>query len=171
MNGKYYLRKDKGSNEFGEYCIYLRYSTMGVSVKKSMNVWVKPEYWLEDGNQDNKYIKKGCPQGDIINQRLRNIKRGYDQIIDGLLSEPNSVISVPVLQSILNGTYKEKQEINKGKVSFIDYVLKVNEDLYNLGKISYSVWYNIQCNMNRFRKYLQQVKGMETNEYLSIKQI
>lgn len=168
MTGKFYLRKDKGPNKFGEYCVYIKYSTMGVGVKKSMNVWVKPEYWLESGNEDNKYIKcgkNGHPKGQVLNQRLINIKKGYDQIIEELLSTPNSVITVPTLQNILNGTYKEKQEINRGKVSFIDYVMKVNEDLYNLGKISYSVWSNIQCNMNRFRKYLQQVKGMETNEY------
>ena len=104
------------------------------------------------------------PKGDLLNKRLVNIKREYDKVIDDLLKDPNTVISVPVLRSILNGSYNEKQEIQKGKVPFIDYVLKVNGDLYKMGKISYSVWSNIQCSMNRFKKYLQQEKHLEIND-------
>lgn len=167
MIGKFILRKDKKSNEYGEYCVYLQYSTMGVSVKKSMDIWVKPDHWLGDDGRTNKFIqtgREGHPKGDLLNKRLVNIKKEYDKVIDELLRDSNNVISVPVLRSILNGTYKEKQEIQKGKVPFIDYVLKVNGDLYKMGKISYSVWNNIQCSMNRFKKYLQHVKHLETND-------
>lgn len=167
MTGKFILRKDKKSNEYGEYCVYLQYSTMGVGVKKSMDIWVKDEYWLGDDGRTNKYImtgRGGHPKGELLNQRLVNIKKKYDKVIDELLKDPNNVISVPVLRSILNGSYNEKQEFQNGKVSFIDYVLKVNEDLYKMGKISYSVWSNIQCSMNRFKKYLQHVKHLETND-------
>ena len=167
MTGKFILRKDKKSNEYGEYCVYLQYSTMGVGVKKSMDIWVKDEYWLGDDGRNNKYImtgRGGHPKGELLNQRLVNIKKKYDKVIDELLKDPNNVISVPVLRSILNGSYNEKQEFQNGKVSFIDYVLKVNEDLYKMGKISYSVWSNIQCSMNRFKKYLQHVKHLETND-------
>lgn len=161
------MRKDKKSNEYGEYCVYLQYSTMGVSVKKSMDIWVKPDHWLGDDGRTNKFIqtgREGHPKGDLLNKRLVNIKREYDKVIDDLLKDPNTVISVPVLRSILNGSYNEKQEIQKGKVPFIDYVLKVNGDLYKMGKISYSVWSNIQCSMNRFKKYLQQEKHLEIND-------
>lgn len=167
MTGKFILRKDKKSNEYGEYCVYLQYSTMGVGVKKSMDIWVKDEYWLGDDGRTNKYImtgRGGHPKGELLNQRLVNIKKKYDKVIDELLKDPNNVISVPVLRSILNGSYNEKQKFQNGKVSFIDYVLKVNEDLYKMGKISYSVWSNIQCSMNRFKKYLQHVKHLETND-------
>ena len=167
MTGKYILRKDKKSNEYGEYSVYLQYSTMGVGVKKSVDIWVKPEHWLGDNGRTNKFImtgRDGHPKGDLLNKRLVNIKREYDKVIDDLLKDPNNVITVPVLRSILNGTYKEKQEIQKGKVPFIDYVLEVNEDLYKLGKISYSVWSNIECSMNRFKKFLNQEKSIETNE-------
>lgn len=167
MKGKFILRKDNKSNEYGEYCVYLQYSTMGVSVKKSMDIWVNPDHWLGDDGRTNKFIqtgREGHPKGDLLNKRLVNIKKEYDKVIDELLKDPNNVISVPVLRSILNGTYKEKQEIQKGKVPFIDYVLKVNEDLYNMDKISYSVWSNIECSMNRFKKYLQTVKHLEIND-------
>lgn len=167
MTGKFILRKDKKSNEYGEYCVYLQYSTMGVGVQKSMDIWVKDECWLGDNGRTTKFIQTGRgghSKGDLLNKRLVNIKKEYDKVIDDLLKDPNNVITVPVLRSILNGTYKEKQEIQKGKVPFINYVLKVNEDLYNMGKISYSVWDNIQCNMNRFKKYLQHVKRLETND-------
>ena len=167
MIGKFILRKDKKSNEYGEYCVYLQYSTMGVSVKKSMDIWVKPDHWLGDDGRTNKFIqtgREGHPKGDLLNKRLVNIKREYDKVIDDLLKDPNTVISVPVLRSILNGSYNEKQEIQKGKVPFIDYVLKVNGDLYKMGKISYSVWSNIHCSMNRFKKYLQQEKHLEIND-------
>lgn len=167
MIGKFILRKDKKSNEYGEYCVYLQYSTMGVSVKKTMDIWLNPDHWLGDDGRTNKYImtgRGGHPKGDLLNKRLVNIKKKYDIVIDDLLKDTNTVISVPVLRSILNGSYNEKQEIQNGKVPFIDYVLKVNEDMYDMGKISYSVWNNIQCSMNRFKKYLQQVKHLETND-------
>lgn len=109
MIGKYVLRKDKKSNEYGEYCVYLQYSTMGVSVKKSMDIWVNPDHWLGDDGRTNKYImtgREGHPKGDLLNKRLVNIKKEYDKVIDELLRDPNNVISVPVLRSILNGTYK-----------------------------------------------------------------
>ncbi len=167
MKGKFILRKDKKSNGYGEYCVYLQYSTMGVGVKKSMDIWVKDEYWLGDDGATNKYImigREGHPKGDLLNKKLVNIKNKYDMMIDELLKDPTTVISVPVLRSILNGSYNEKQEIHKGKIPFIDYVLKVNEDLYKVGKVCYSVWSNIQCNMNRFKKYLQTVKYLETSD-------
>lgn len=167
MKGKFILRKDKKSNEYGEYCVYLQYSTMGVGVKKSMDIWVKDEYWLGDDGATNKYImtgREGHPKGDLLNKKLVNIKNKYDMMIDELLKDPKTMISVPVLRSILNGSYNEKQEIHKGKIPFIDYVLKVNEDLYKVGKVCYSVWSNIQCNMNRFKKYLQTVKYLETSD-------
>ena len=167
MTGKFILRKDNKSNEYGEYCVYLQYSTMGISVKKSVDIWVNPDHWLGDDGRSTKFIqtgREGHPKGDLLNKRLVNIKKEYDKVIDDFLKDPNNVISVPVLRSILNGTYKEKQEIRKGKVPFIYYVLKVNEDLYNMEKISYSVWSNIECSMNRFKKYLQQVKHLGTND-------
>lgn len=162
MKGKFILRKDKGPNQYGEYCVYIQYSTMGVPVRKSLDIWVKPEHWSGDDGRTDRYVitgRNGHPQGGMLNSRLLNIRRSYDRTIEELLEEqPGSVMTVPMLRSILNGSFKERQEIENGKIPFVDYALEVNQDLYRNRKISYSVWYNIQCQMNMFTKYLRHVR-------------
>ena len=165
MEGKFFLRTDTKPNSLGEQMIHIQYCTEGVPCKKKTGISVKPEYWNGD-NVSGKYIKegpKGHPKAKILNQRLINIKREYDKIIDGLLVQKNQVIPVPVLRSILDGTYKEKQEIEKGKVDFVQFVLDYNEELYKLGKVGYSLWVNVQSYMKKFKVFLQKVKYMHTN--------
>ena len=114
MTGKYILRKDKKSNEYGEYSVYLQYSTMGVGVKKSVDIWVKPEHWLGDNGRTNKFImtgRDGHPKGDLLNKRLVNIKREYDKVIDDLLKDPNNVITVPVLTNVPSLTDKSPADV------------------------------------------------------------
>ena len=165
LKGYFSLRTDRKSNEYGEYPVYINYSTMGVPVRKSVNLWVHPDHWL--GGKSEKYIQTGRfghPKGDLLNKKLTNLKKGYDNILEELVKDSNSVITVEMLKSVLKGTHKERKEIDNGKVPFIQYVLDFNENLYKVGKISYSLWYNIQSHMNRFKKYLQGVKKIETNE-------
>ena len=143
MTGRFGLRSTKRPNEFGEYCVYLQYSTMSVPVRKSMDIWVHPDHWLGDDGRTTKFIKTGRdgnPRGDLLNKRLLNIKRGYDKIIDDLLVDKSCKMTVPLLRSILNGTYKEELESQQGKVPFVDFVLELNYELYQRGKISFSVW-------------------------------
>ena len=166
MEGKYLLRKDTRPNEFGEYKITLQYCTQGVSVRKSTGISIKPDLWLGD-NGDNKYIrtgKDGHQKAYILNQRLTNLKREVDSRINSLLAEKNQIIPVPVLRSILSGEYDRKKEKDKGQVSFVEFVLAENQEIYQLGKISYSVWTNIECNMHTFSDFLHKVKRMDTNE-------
>lgn len=166
MTGKFLLRKDKKSNDYGEYCVYLQYSTQKVSVKKSMGIWVKPDHWLGDDGRSKKYIlagKLGNPKGDMLNQKLYNQKKKYDSMIEDMMNENNCVLSVQTLRDILNGTFQQKKEKKEGKVSFVEYVLKVNEEEYNRGKVSYSVWHNVQNQMDNFKKYLQENR-IDTNE-------
>ena len=167
VEGYFTLRMDRKSNEYGEYPIYLNYSTMSVPVRKSMDMWVHPDYWLGD-MKTNKYIqtgKNGHKKGDKLNRDLLNLKMKYDKEIETLLVDSNSKLTVDMLKSILNGTFKDKKEKDSGKVPFIQYVLDFNKNLYNVGKISYSLWNNIQCQMNRFKKFLQKEWNMETNDY------
>lgn len=128
MEGKYLLRKDTRPNEFGEYKITLQYCTQGVSVRKSTGISIKPDLWLGD-NGDNKYIrtgKDGHQKAYILNQRLTNLKREVDSRINSLLAEKNQIIPVPVLRSILSGEYDRKKEKDKGRVSFVEFVLAEN---------------------------------------------
>lgn len=164
MEGRFFLRKDNKPNDFGELMIHIQYCTQGVPCKKKTGISVKPEYWLGD-NGSGKYIKEGAnghPKARLLNQRLANIKREYDRIIDGLLVEKNQVIPVPVLRSILSGTYGEKKEVEKGKVDFVQFVLDYNEELYKLGKVGYSIWINVQCYMKKFKDFLQKTKHLHT---------
>lgn len=89
-------------------------------------------------------------------------KKEIDNIINSLLANEDFEMTVPILRSILNGTYKQELEQQKGKVSFVDEVLNYSKSLYQKEKISYSVWHNIQCNMGNFRKFLQKVKKIDT---------
>lgn len=162
MEGKFFLRTDNKPNELGEQMIHIQYCTQGVPCKKKTGISVKPEYWVGD-NGSGKYIK-GHPKSDILNKRLAMIKKGYDEIIDSLLVEKNQVIPVPVLRSILNGTYKEKKEEERGKVDFVQFVLDYNKEQYKIGKVGYSIWTNVQCYMNRFVLFLQKTKHIHTTD-------
>jgi len=164
MEGRFFLRTDNNPNEWGEQMVYIQYCTQGVPCKKGTGIYVKPEFWLGD-NGNGKYIKGGSnghSKSDVLNRRLVNIKRGYDDIIDSLITNKNQVIPVPVLRSILNGTYNAQKEAEKGKVDFVQFVLDYNEDLYKLGKVGYSVWVNIKCYMKKFKDFLQKTKFMHT---------
>jgi len=165
MEGKFYIRTDHKPNEMGEQMINIQYCTQGVPCKRSTGISVKPEYWLGDKGT-NRYIKDGPyghPKAKMLNQLLTNIKKGYDEIIDSLIVQNNQVIPVPVLRSILNGTYNEQQEISRGKVDFVQFVLDFNEEEYKLGKVGYSIWVNVQSYMKRFKEFLQKVKLIHTN--------
>lgn len=167
IEGKFILRKDRKPNQKGEYTILLQYTTQGVAVRASTGMRVKQELWLGDTGTSTKYIlggKNGHPKSDIMNQRLVNFKKSFDTIIDSLMVDPNCVMTVPMLRSILNGTYKEEIAKGKGRVGFVEHVLNYNYQLYELGKIGYSVWCNIECNMNQFRKFLQKVKAKDLNK-------
>ncbi len=166
MEGKYLLRKDSKPNEFGEYKIALQYCTQGVPVKKSTGISIKPDLWLGDKG-DGHYIrtgKHGHQKAHILNQRLTNLKREVDDRINSLLAEKNQIIPVPVLRSILSGEYDREKDRDKGQIPFVEFVLEQNQEIYNMGKISYSVWSNIQCNMNTFSDFLHKVKHQDISE-------
>jgi len=166
MEGKFILRKDSSPNEFGEYKVILQYCTQGIPVKKSTGISVHPDFWLGDCG-DGKCIlggKNGHPKASILNQRLVNIKNEVEDTINKILVAKNQVISVPVLRSILNGTYDEEKEKENGKVPFVEYVLDRNRELYDLDKIGFSVWENIRCHMRKFQEFIQQEKRLNTNE-------
>lgn len=157
IEGKFLIRKDSAPNEYGEYKVVLQYCTQGVAVKKSTGVGVRPEHWL--GGDGSKYVKggrDGNPKSDILNKRLQNIKKEIDDILNELMVEQNETISVPLLRSVLNGTYKEMLEENGGKVGFVDFVLGYNKGRYEAGKVGYSIWMNVECYMNKFKKFLQE---------------
>ena len=164
IEGKFLLRTDNKPNEFGEQMINIQYCTQGVPCKKKTGIAVKPEHWLGDrGN--GKYIKdgpNGHPKAKLLNQMLINIKKEYDSIIDSLLVQKNQVIPVPVLRSILNGTYSEEQERLRGKVDFVQFVLDFNEEEYKIGRVSYSILVNTRSYMKKFKEFLQRVKHIHT---------
>lgn len=165
MEGKYFLRTDNKPNELGELMINIQYCTQGVPCKKKTGISIKPEYWLGD-NGNGKYVKggpSGHPKASILNQRLVNLKKEYDSIIDSLLVQKNQVIPVPVLRSILNGSYSEQMEIEKGKVDFVQFVLDFNEQEYKIGKVTYSIWVNVQSYMKKFKEFLQKTKHIHTS--------
>lgn len=168
MTGKYVLRKDRTPNEFGEYCISIYYSYKSIPVKKSMGIFIHPDLWIGDDGDTDIYILGGVgghPQADIYNKVLAKKKREYDEIIQDLLEKDGFEMTIPILRSVLNGTYKEFIAAQKGRVSFVDEVLKYNQGQYEKGKISYSVWHNIQNSIGLFRKFLQMVKKKDNTPH------
>ena len=166
MEGKFLLRKDSKPNEYGEYKVILQYCTQGIPVKKSTGISVHPDFWLGD-NGDGKFVlggKNGHHKATILNQRLTNIKHDVEDKINKLLIEKNQVIPVPVLRSILNGDYDEQKERENGKVSFVEFVLHENKELYEMGKIGFSVWENICCYMRKFSEFLRMEKRLDKSE-------
>ena len=166
MQGKYVLRKDRRPNEFGEYPVCLYYSTKGIPVRKGVGIFIHPDLWLGNDGRTNQYIlsgDKGHPKADTYNKVLFRKKYEIDTLIERLIENEGIEITVPILRSILNGTYEKEKEAERGKVSFVDEVLSYNKGLYEKEKISYSVWHNIQNQMGVFRKYIQKVKNLDTN--------
>ena len=165
MRGKYILRKDRKPNEFGEYGICLYYAVKKVPVKKSMGIFIHPDLFLGDDGISDTYIlggDGGHPKADIYNKVLAGKKNEIDLLIEDLERNKDFVMTVPIMRSILNGTYKQEVDSQKGKVSFVEEVLKVNKGLYEKEKISYSVWHNVQNQMSVFKKFLDKKRKVKT---------
>ena len=159
------LRTDATPNEYGEYPVVIMYCTMGKAVRKTSDIKVAPEHWLD--GKDNKYVKggkDGHPKAALLNNKLRNFKDTYDKMINEHLGEGNKIITEAALRAILNGTYQQHKEIQEGKVPFIPFVLEHNEGLYKTDKIGVSVWMNVKSYMNKFDKFLRTIKRLNTNE-------
>ena len=159
------LRTDATPNEYGEYPVVIMYCTMGKAVRKTSDIKVAPEHWLD--GKDNKYVKggkDGHPKAALLNNKLRNFKDTYDKMINEHLGEGNIIITEAALRAILNGTYQQHKETQEGKVPFIPFVLEHNEGLYKTDKIGVSVWMNVKSYMNKFDKFLRTIKRLNTNE-------
>ena len=165
MEGKLKIRMDAKPNEFGEYPVVIMYCTMGKAVRKTTDIKVAPEHWLD--GKDNKYVKggrDGNQKAALLNNKLKNFKDTYDKMINEHLGDGNKIITEAALRAILNGTYQQHKEKEEGKVPFIPFVLEHNEGLYKTDKIGVSVWENVKCYMNKFGKFLRTMKRMNTNE-------
>ena len=165
MEGKLKIRMDAKPNEFGEYPVVIMYCTMGKAVRKTTDIKVAPEHWLD--GKDNKYVKggrDGNPKAALLNNKLKNFKDTYDKMINEHRGDGNKIITEAALRAILNGTYQQHKEKEEGKVPFIQFVLEHNEGLYKTDKIGVSVWENVKCYMNKFGKFLRTMKRMNTNE-------
>ena len=167
MEGRFILRKDGRPNEYGEYPVVIQYCTQGKAVRKTSDIKVAPEHWLDGNGGKDKYVKggrDGHPKAALLNNRLKNFKETYDKMINEHLGDGNKIITEAALRAILNGTYQQHKETQEGKVPFIEFVLEHNEGLYKTDKIGVSVWMNIKSYMNKFGKFLRTMKRMNTNE-------
>ena len=167
MEGRLILRKDGKPNEYGEYPVVIQYCTQGKAVRKSSDIKVAPEHWLDGKGGLNKYVKggrDGHPKAELLNNKLRKFKETYDKMIDEHLGDGNKIITEAALRAILNGTYQQHKECQEGKVPFIPFVLEYNEGLYKTDKIGVSVWENVKSYMNKFDKFLRTIKRLNTNE-------
>lgn len=167
MEGRLILRKDGKPNEYGEYPVVIQYCTQGKAVRKSSDIKVAPEHWLDGKGGLHKYIKggkDGHPKAELLNNKLRKFKETHDKMIDEHLGDGNKIITEAALRAILNGTYQQHKETQEGKVPFIPFVLEHNEGLYKTGKISVSTWENVKSYMNKFDKFLRTIKRLNTNE-------
>ena len=167
MEGRLILRKDGKPNEYGEYPVVIQYCTQGKAVRKSSDIKVAPEHWLDGKGGLHKYIKggkDGHQKAELLNNKLRKFKETYDKMIDEHLGDGNKIITEAALRAILNGTYQQHKETQEGKVPFIPFVLEHNEGLYKTDKIGVSVWMNVKSYMNKFDKFLRTIKRLNTNE-------
>ena len=167
MEGRLILRKDGKPNEYGEYPVVIQYCTQGKAVRKSSDIKVAPEHWLDGKGGLHKYIKggkDGNPKAELLNNKLRKFKETHDKMIDEHLGDGNKIITEAALRAILNGTYQQHKETQEGKVPFIPFVLEHNEGLYKTDKIGVSVWMNVKSYMNKFDKFLRTIKRLNTNE-------
>ena len=167
MEGRLILRKDGRPNEYGEYPVVIQYCTQGKAVRKTSDIKVAPEHWLDGKGGLNKYVKggkDGHPKAALLNNRLKNFKDTYDKMINDHLGGGNKIITEAALRAILNGTYQQHKETQEGKVPFIEFVLEHSEKRYKTGEIGVSVWENEKSYMRKFGKFLRTMKRLNTNE-------
>ena len=167
MEGKLILRKDGNPNEYGEYPVVIQYCTQGKAVRKTSDIKVAPEHWLDGKGGLNKYVKggrDGHPKAELLNNRLRNFKDTHDKTINEFIGGGNKIITEAALRAILNGRYEQHKEIQEGKVPFIEFVLEVSEKRYKMGNIGPSVWTNVKSSMRMFDKFLRAIKRLNTKE-------
>ena len=167
MEGRLKLRTDGKPNEYGEYPVVLMYCTQGKAVRKTSDIKVTPEHWLDGKGGLNKYVKGGRgghPKAELLNNKLRTFKETYDKMINEHIGGGNKIITEAALRAILNGKYQQHKETQEGKVPFIPFVLEVSEKRYKTDKIGVSVWENEKCYMNKFGKFLRTIKRKNTNE-------
>ena len=167
MEGRLKLRTDGKPNEYGEYPVVLMYCTQGKAVRKTSDIKVAPEHWLDGKGGLNKYVKggrDGNPKAELLNNKLRTFKDTHDKTINEFIGGGNKIITEAALRAILNGRYEQHKETQEGKVPFIPFVLEHNEGLYKTDKIGVSVWMNVKSSMNKFGKFLRTIKRMNTNE-------
>ena len=111
MEGRLKLRTDGKPNEYGEYPVVIMYCTMGKAVRKTTDIKVAPEHWLD--GKDNKYVKggrDGNQKAALLNNKLKNFKDTYDKMINEHLGDGNKIITEAALRAILNGTYQKHKE-------------------------------------------------------------
>ena len=146
--GNFWLRPS--TNQKGETPVYVRYYVQGRYIKKSTNVFIKPEDW------DNKKqeVKSKNIQAAVLNGNLRAFK----QKIDEQLLSCRGTITYKVLDEILNGTNDPNDK--SGGILFKQYADELNDLMFSRNSYGYSIYYNNSCYLKQFDRFLTQELGL-----------
>ena len=144
-------------NAKGEMCVYFRYCINRKYVKRSVDIWIKPEDW----DAKTQTVKSTHPNSARINYRLSNLK----VTVDAKLLVHDGPITPEVLKMYLDGNGRsEVQETEKKKQelpTIVEYALEVNEHLYNKSHFGYSTWYNKKKCIEAFEFFVVNVDKTE----------
>lgn len=152
--GSFFLRPR--ANSKGERALYLRYFVCGKYAMRSCDIWLSEEDW----DQKGQVVKNKNKQAAQLNLYLKNMQDKVDkQILD--FSQKGGIVTQAAIQGMLDGNLISAEEKAKNKF-FIPYCLEVNDLLHKREKFGASVWYNNQCYIKQFEKFLR--KKMEITE-------
>lgn len=141
-------------NAKGEKCIYFRYCINRKYVKRSVDIWIKPEDW----DAKSQTVKSSHPNAARINNRLNNLK----VTVDAKLLVHDGPITSDVLKKYMDGDERNKvieAEQQKQKLpTIIEYALEVNNHLYNKSHFGYSTWYNKKKCIEAFEFFILNIE-------------
>lgn len=146
MTGKFYLRKDRGTDKNGKCAIYLDYTLGQKHARVETGVWIEEKYW----DERKRMVSNKHPQCTRLIQQLELKRRKIDDAIyDYSLSHQH--INIMELRNIvqgkpLNGVCKDSD--------FVDYAIETIENEYKMNKIGVSVRDNALCSLRKFREFL-----------------
>ena len=144
-------------NQKGEQCVYLRYCINRKYVKRSVDLWIKPDDW----DTKTQTVKSSHPNATRINNRLNNLK----VTIDAKLLVHDGPITSDVLKMYMDGNdrpeVKEAEQQKQTLPTIVEYALEVNDHLYNKSHFGYSTWYNKKKCIEAFEFFILNIEKEE----------
>lgn len=143
----------KNKTKARESILYIRYFVCGKYVGHSTGIKLPAADW----DPDTRQVRRSSPNYKRLTAQID----AFRSKTDAQILECDERLTPKIVSDILNGTYTPDPKKSR-KVDFIEYAATHNRDLYDLGRLGYSTYYNADLNIKKFGKFLKDRMGIET---------